>query len=87
MTNYSITRRNLLEILYRDLNANAKAIIETITGQAFMSIYGNILLRSYNRLKINLGWQTRGENRSVDTYEFKASNKHQALDETVDHKV
>ena len=80
--------RNLLEIFYRALNVNTKAVADTITGGAFMSLRWDQASEILDRVtKTNRGWHTREEDTPAGTYAIGASAAQRALDEFVAQEV
>lgn len=86
--NNKITGRNLLEILYRALNAYTKAIDDTTTGWDFMILCYDQVAKILDWItKTDRGWHTEEVDRSVTTYALSAYSEYRGLDEIVDQEV
>ena len=80
--------RNLLEIFYRELNANTKVVLDTITGKAFMILRWEQASDILDCItKTNRGWHTREADRPAETYSIGVSVKQKMLDDTVAQEV
>ena len=72
--NHRMSGRSLLEIFYRALNSKTKAVADTITSGAFMSLRWEQASEILDYItKTNRGWHTREADTPVGAYAIGAS--------------
>lgn len=84
MPNHRILERNLLKRFYKALNANTKAISDTIFGGDFMSLHWELAIKILVHVsKTNWGMSTYKVVRGANSYAISFYGELRALDNTV----
>lgn len=86
--NHRITNESLLEIFYRSLNNNNKAVVDTVVGGALMSHSWEEATTILDRVtKTNRAWHTREAEVAAATYAIGMTAEHHRKEEERDQEL